>query len=347
MIFNLFGSKSRTRVRKITLHIGYEKCGSKSIQRFLHSNRTRLSEQGFETTDVTKVSTYDLALMAYAGMPGFRDIFSNRTGKNFSTDGALRQSIDASLRKAFASEPEAHWLFSFEGLLHVPPAGIVRLRKLLTTFCDEISIVCFVRRQDRQAISGYTTRLRNDGLTLRSPLANIDGGPVGIDYFACLENWRAAFGREALSVYAFEDNTDVVEVIADHLGLDTDGLTFPERENTSLSAHSQEILRSFNDLHNNQADFQDHLPELRAKLRAILPKGLGRLPTRAEVHAYLTRFETGNEDLRGTYLPEGSAFYRELLDYPETEQIERVSREEVDAWVQKAALAAGIELAPR
>ena len=65
------------------------------------------------------------------------------------------------------------------------------------------------------------------------------------------------------------------------------------------------------------------------------------------MHAYLTRFETGNEDLRGTYLPEGSAFYRELLDYPETEQIERVSREEVDAWVQKAAQAAGIELAPR
>ena len=66
------------RKPQVFVHLGHEKCGSKSIQLFLRDHRERLEELGFFSPRATKVVDYDMGLGAYAGVEKNRNEYIRR-----------------------------------------------------------------------------------------------------------------------------------------------------------------------------------------------------------------------------------------------------------------------------
>lgn len=342
----MFGSKTRDnlpKVRGIILHIGYEKCGSKSIQHFIDVNQASLREKGFRTSETMRVIRRDLGLEAYAKGGEDCSDYIKRKGINFVSEDAFREELREKLYEEFAAHPDDQWMFSYEGYLNLNTRQVRVLADLLKPLSDNIQIICFVRRQDRYSISGYTTRLRNQGMTERAPLRNEAGEYSGVYYYTLLERWRKAFSGAKMSVNAYEDFPDVVPVFMNEIGLTDGDFEMPERQNTSLSAFSQEVLRRFNADYAKSAPWKAHARELRIRLRNRLPTGKSQLPSKAEVDEYLEYFAADNQRLMAKYLPKTTAFDDELIDYPDQPEIPEVSKEDIETWLEEAAMVAGIQ----
>lgn len=336
------GAKKNKAVRRIRLHIGHDKCGSKSLQRFIDVNSGPLAQEGMGTLQCTKVSRYDMGLKAYAGDPESVRAYRERHKLGPGSIGGTRKYLKQAIKAELAETDPSTLLLSFEGLLHMKKSQIAKLATLLNDLADTVEIFAVVRRQDRHAMSGYTTRLRNIAFTNPSLFHNENNEPVGLDYFRCLENWSAVFGRPNIHTIAYEDHESIVGAYAETLRLDLSQFHIPERENTSLSSFGQEVLRRFNMQAESHPVWKPVAHDLRVTLRAILPAGPSRLPTRAEAEAFLKIYQSGNAKLKSEYLPADTRFDDDLISYPETPQEISVSQEDIEYWVQMALEKAGI-----
>lgn len=338
-----FGSaKKKKLVRRIMLHIGHDKCGSKSLQRFIEVNAPQLAQESMGSVHCTKVGRYDLGLRAYAGDPDIVRVYRERHGLGPGSIDETRKYLEETIEDELAQSDFLTLLLSFEGLLHMKKSEIAKLATLLKNLADKVDIFAVVRRQDRHAMSGYTTRLRNIAFTNPSLFFNENYKPVGLHYFRCLENWSAVFGRPNIHTVAYEDHDNIVEAYASALSLDLSLFQLPARENTSLSAFGQEVLRQFNLQAGNNPGWKPVAQDIRVKLRAILPAGASRLPTRSEAEAFLKPYKSDNAKLKSKYLPANTRFDEDLVTYPDTPQDIRVSQEELEYWVKKATEKAGL-----
>ena len=334
-------AKSAKPIDRIVLHIGQEKCGSKSIQWGLETNKSALAAHGISTPGTPKAGHYDMGLHAYAGDPqyfnAFRDIqkIDSPSIELFQSDFRKRLLAEAPTLNA------STLVLSFEGLVHLSRAGIKRLTDLLYELTSQLDVFCVVRRQDRVATSSYTTRLVNSGYTATSLLYHAQGHPAALDSFKHLENWAKYVGRENMHVIAYEDHDNVVLPFLEFLGVPADEVKLPPRLNSALSARSQEIIRQFNQAYASRPEWQPLVPSVRDTMRHSLPGGIPRLPSQADVDTFLKRFERSNQKLMDRYLSKDSQFNKHDEPLPEADHIPDVSLEEVNEWVSKALTKTG------
>tara|TARA_X000000950_G_scaffold237113_2_gene288359 strand:+ start:31338 stop:32417 length:1080 start_codon:yes stop_codon:yes gene_type:complete len=325
------------RVSRIILHVGYQKCGSKSIQEFCKINLPYLQAKGITTLQSTKIKKVDTALMAYAGLPSrirqMRERFDLPDASDAEVYSAIEESIIAEIN---ACESETICL-SYEGLLRLPEDQVARLVGFLKTLTKNLQVLAIVRRQDRQATSGYTTRLLNTRLSGHDLFHDQRGQFVGIDYYEALEHWAKQVRRRNLTVYAFEDLEDVAHTYATYLGLPHDEVEFPPRQNTSLPAYGQEVLRSFNETFSAEKLWAAHAVDIKYALRELLPKdGDGLRPAASAAAGYLENFRRANRRLLRKYLPEDTRYNDDLKPLPEEQVKVELEPGELSGWVGRA-----------
>jgi len=191
--------------RRALLHIGTFKTGSTTIQSFLHENADALLRQGFYYPhSLGRPNQHGLALYAISdwretGLTRHHGIAdrADRAEKQKEIKAALDRELESLSGEAsiviFSNEHLAG-LYSNE--------EITRLKDLLSAHFDEISIIVYLRRQDKRIISDYTQKVR-DGYVEELDLLNYLPAE-GRDYAAFLEKWEAVFGRENIHPRIFD-----------------------------------------------------------------------------------------------------------------------------------------------
>lgn len=189
-------------MRKLIIHIGSHKTGSSSIQRFLFDKRDELSalHWGYFCRDY---SSNKLKVSAYTWMP--------KSVEN----GKFTARIVPSFASALAAQKEQNVIVSCEGFSWFQEDELTQFQQQLTQYFDQITIVCYLRRQDKHAISHYQQCSRylyvpersfwEDGVkSLPEYRKSFD---QYLDYNQRLRCWSKLFGKQNIIIRLFEKNS--------------------------------------------------------------------------------------------------------------------------------------------
>lgn len=238
---------------RCVLHIGTEKTGSKTVQRFLFQNRQRLARRRILVPAATSLgNAIGLPLMAYDP-----DRFDDLTGQlDISAEAELLQfqrHLKASLALELQLQKPSSAVFSSEHLQSrlTKLSEIERLRDgLMSLGFNDFKVVVYLRRPADLANSLFSTALRaaHDMSVLPTP----EHGYVRIlcDHRATIIRWTSVFGQAAIRprLFANEEfvNSSLVDDFAAASSITMEGLRRPVAVNTALSMPAATLLRRVN-----------------------------------------------------------------------------------------------------
>jgi len=171
------------------LHIGFEKTGTTSIQQFLHRNRGELAKKGFYHPVSLDTPNNTFLYVAAADEDRINDahkiVRRGLSAEAFRAKVALDLSAELKGRGGTLVLSNEHMHSEVRS-----PAAVTRLKDLLRPHCKEIKILAYVRRQDRVAVSQYSTALKV-GLDYLPPVfpSMAQGLDYYFDYHAVLSNY--------------------------------------------------------------------------------------------------------------------------------------------------------------
>ena len=334
------GAVRAKRFKTCILHIGCEKTGSTTLQKFLHDNREHLTRAGYFVPLSLAPAPHGRGLN-HACLPtlamddrGFGGDLRNAAGiTDAPTLLAYRKAMYAGFRDEVASAPaDADTLILSSEHCHSRLCSVQSVRHLkqfLQPFCANFRILVYLRPQHEVAISFYGMFLLTGDCTLDMfpPLAPTPGydkivhtPPSYFDYAALLDRWAQVFGEDAVDPRLFatasQRNWNIIDDFCAGLGLPGTGLTRPAAQNTNVSAAAQNFLSR---LHAGECGVTVS-PAVSAVfsdlLRARFPGG-GMRPTRRDAEAFFAQFAAANEAVRARWFPHRqSLFAVDFSDYP-------------------------------
>ena len=312
--------------RTAIIHIGTPKTGTTSIQQLLKRNRAELVRQHVSFPKSPGASVHGMLSTACAGGP-YRP--ADRVWEGVEPTEKLAQ-----FNRAFAAEMQQlpariqRVIFSDERLcvaLHTH-TQIERLRALMQPHFSNIIIVIYLRRQDQLLASSYSQMLRHG--IVHAPGATFDtaGNYHYFDYHAMLQKWADLFGQAAIKPRIYEHTASgPFDSVADFSALC--GISLPQGEsarpstlNTSISVVGQTILREVGAILQRQTGRENvGSPAWRAISAAVSKShpGRGWSPSAEESHAFMQRFNAGNEALRQIYHPDRATLFSNQVSKPE------------------------------
>lgn len=313
-----------TRVRTV-IHIGAEKTGTTALQRTFDGSLETLAAAGVHRPG-EGIGWHTLPL--YAMADGRSSVLGDRRPAFLEDRATWRKQIaDRFARDLAAARPETLLLSSeFFAAQLIDTGEITRLRELLDRWTDEYVVVLYMRRQDRAAVSLYSTEVLagSDSPDVFGPRPFT---PMGFDYARVLDLWSEVFGADAVRPRVYEtarerDGGLVADFVeCSGLPVRPDALAVPPTPaNPSLSAKAQRILLEFNRRTGGGAavDPQDVIARrvVVGEARRLNP-GPPNRPARAEARAYLERFADGNARVAQTWFDRDELFDDSFDEYPE------------------------------
>lgn len=321
--------------RNAILHIGTEKTGSTSIQNFLYRNQDPLRAQsvlfpklcGFVSHHKLVISCQDepdknLARISSADVSaeGYQQWLNTFQLKHRIEIEKFHAAAGSHSTVIYSSE-------HFQSRVR-KPNEMERLREFLAEMYDNITVIVYLRRQDKLAISAHNTQVQG-GLAKRFSFANAN--PLGnyYNYLNLVSNWASVFGKDKVNIRLFEKdkmhNGNVVEdfLIQSNIELNFPNMVVPSIENSHLSHTALELLMKFNEQYNGESSING-IPEPRfrqlliRKLHEVKDEHGKLLPNRALALSFYQQCEAMNKELFDTYLP-GQGFDASFSEYPEVD----------------------------
>lgn len=341
------------RFRRAILHIGTEKTGTTSLQRFLAVNRERLMAAGLfvpasVAPDPGLLNHSDLAAAALADWRLDDTLLAGRGVEGAGGLAAFREGVAARLDAEMAHAPRrCETLFiSSEHchsrllLLH----EVAAIRRLLAVHAERVEVWVYLRPQHDLAASQY-------GMHLLGGVADADMLPklpypegyrraritsaVYFDYALLLSRWAAMFGRECVHPRLFLPgqlrNGDVVDDVLHRLGIASDGLVSVRREAGNVSPRAQRFMIGFLRAMASRAPAEREWAAgwVAERLRISEP-GAGMSPSRGAVAAFMAPFAAGNERVRTEWFPQRATLFDiDPARFPELVPAEELSGEAV------------------
>jgi hypothetical protein len=289
------------------LHIGSEKTGTTSVQRFLRANRDLLARHAILFPRAPGEENHmGLAVAAQTDFgPLRRKIFHVHTWPEVEEfRAALKRNLQDELRardyrsaimsgehcsSRLTTEEEVQWL-----------------REFLREMFDDVRIIVYLRRQDEFLLSTYSTDVKGGAVhRLRVPEGDVIERRY--DLWNLVSRWANVFGRENVICRKYEKGSlkdgDIVEDFRHVIGLDPAWpYAYPKRLNESLDATSLEFLRLMNK-HVPRLT-EDGLNKRRGNIVAVLAEvsngPLLTLPEKA-LQGFMSRFTDSNRRLAMEY----------------------------------------------
>jgi tetratricopeptide (TPR) repeat protein len=310
-------------VRRAILHIGTEKTGTTTLQAFLAANRDRLAARGYQYPSFCGALNHT-GLAAYALDDAADDPIRAPYGYGGAAEiSAFRDRIEQAARSDLADGHDAIFCSEHCHSRLQTPEEIARLYGFLSQFFDDIRVCIYLRRQDRVALSLYTTLLKS-GNAPTGLLPEVHTDDPYFNYDRSLSLWESVFGRENIRVGLF-DRKELVggSVVSDflacwRLGAAGDFGSVPD-QNGSLDPAAQVFLHHVNP---HLTAPEGMAPDrVRGSLVALLERlhaGRGSRPSRSDAGAFYARFADSNERVRRRYFPERERLFDDVFDdYPE------------------------------
>lgn len=285
------------------LHIGSHKTGTTSIQRAC-SHLPSGNRDGVKYLDVRPSGTQ------VVGISGTLENFRAR----ILLDAADRVFRPEGQKRLIASDESFFWISE--------PDTVHKLAALLHERFSSVTILCYLRRQDRLALSHR--RQVSDGMPA-ARFYGVEATPLPryqphfqnyFDYATKLSTiWASAFGKQNVQVVPYDKITrkgaDVVADFAHRTGASLD-ISTPIRANRSMKGSRTLVGLKLMEM---------GLPApRRRKILENLPAAGQFLPTRAEAQAFVAHFAGANRNLARDWTWKGAPFTfdRSFGMYPKT-----------------------------
>ena len=300
-------------MRKLVLHVGAHKTGTTALQQNLHQNRILLGACGVSYASAASAAH----LHAYLGPLAPGRLLPD--GFAVLDPEGLAQSLSAADYDLVIASSE-----NFSFFFHKDP--IVALEKLLRPLFSDITVLCYLRRQDRHAISHHQEgakphRQAEGDLWGHAPSALPDYSPAHdlyLDYDRRLGLWADVFGADKLTLRVYDrkllKNGDIFADFLAAIGLNILGMPSIGDRNVSLSATQTKAGHLMNAAHLR--------PRITEAILQHLPTDGRLLPSQDQALAFLDRYRASNRRLNArfnvTALPD--LFDDNVSDYPTTPQ---------------------------
>jgi hypothetical protein len=319
--------------KKVFLHIGTEKTGSTSIQRFCQLNRRRL--QKHDVYYPRSVGDESHHLLAGAFLPEAR--------RHDFCPKLDSEKILKALKSEIQRAPCSKILLSCEQLSsRFDVEHIEALRQFLEDCGVEVQIMLYIREQDDFLISSYSTAVRG---RLKLPIS-IDMATKNqrrYNYLALLDRWSAQFPD--IRVRVFEPaqliGKDLMADFCYGLGFRLEHASFEllTRQNTALAPDLLEYKRLV-----NVKIWDDSMPIKKSmRLSRTLVNELEQLSspyagytllTQEQRHAVLDAYAESNREVARRYLGKNGPLFSSLYENDQlvyrglkAEDRERIERE--------------------
>ncbi|MDO6746285.1 hypothetical protein [Gilvimarinus sp. 1_MG-2023] len=348
------------RVNRIVLHIGTEKTGSSSIQHFLSKNRVALAEEGVVYPRFTGLhggSQWGV-VAAVQKKPWNSEIGTLLGIHDAAGADAYRQQLVKAIDDELLACSGCHTLIFSSEHFHSrlkKPARLRELKSWLSRWSDNVQVVVYFRRQDRVAISHYSTKLKtgNSEPPVFPPIID-DSLPYYYDYERIYANWTQVFGEKSVQAGIFSPKHltggDLLTDFCERVGLTETGKIRPAKINESLNEMGVQVLLELNRQWPKRAR-KGINPSRELLVANIAREYSGRCfpAVRDQAQAFYAHFTAGNARLANTVFPElnGQLFDDDFDDYPEVlpPQPENVSgevRRRIRAWRAAAFAEQGV-----
>lgn len=312
---------------KLTLHIGTEKTGTTSIQAALATDRARLADRRILFPKLFgSPNQMELSVAAVVGEANDEVSLIELNRQGCGREEYRRRLIDqiaceiaaGSYSRIVVSNEHCHSRLN-------SPAQIRRLVAMFPVALEDVSVVVYLRRQDRLAVSLYSTILKLGGTAQLFPPAPAAALPLYYDFETLLALYAGVVDASRLIVRLYEPaqlyEGDVVRDFyrATQLGIEPSATL---RANESLSRAQAAFLQSFNKRFPIICDGK--LNTARGPIfAAIQNAGTGApfRPSRAEAEEFYSAFSKGNARVRHAYFPDlcrNTLFDEKFSDYPDT-----------------------------
>jgi hypothetical protein len=302
---------------KAIVHIGTEKTGTTSIQRFLYLNRKKLKNAGFYFIQSAGTMN-NRAIPAYCMSDERFDDFFREEGISTEAD---KKKFKRRFFKEFENEirsvpSNVHTIIisseHFHSRLRTEPE-LDNVYNLLSPFFDEIKIVCYLREQVSTCTSYYSTHMKSGGTdSFAAFLQRCQPANYYFNYFVMLANWERCFGIASMDVSLFSQerflNGDLLDDFTAKLNPALVGTLNKsiQVENESLNPVGQALARAINILFPVTSK-RSEVNEMRDKCKKIINQrltGKGQQPGLEVRKAIYNSFAKLNEQLRQKYFPE-------------------------------------------
>ncbi|WP_200328307.1 hypothetical protein [Thiocystis violacea] len=307
---------------RIVLHIGLEKTGTTSIQRFLTTNRARLlARHGILYPTAPELFRHETHSVVAAALLG-------SGAQDFVTGGDTPRldRVIAAIDDAADTYAEQIVLSSEHFSSRLTPEAITRLAQCLAPF--PVEVLVYLRPQDEMVLSAFSTRLLCGGREWMRP-RGVGPHLRYFNYLQLLVPWADAFGYERIRVRLFDrthmQDGDVVTDFLATLGVRNSGL-FKQSPplNRSLNVAEAELMRRLNQrlptweeasrrrrpqiYHRAQRVRRTLLAETRAARMFEHSPPLSTLLSSTERQQLLDRFSDVNTRLARDFLSRGTLF---------------------------------------
>lgn len=244
-------------MKRIILHIGTEKTGTSTIQRFFHRNSEKLLADGilYPKTPYGPDAPSHIALPVYArdesrvagdmhGKFGIKDMYA---------EGMFRDELKAKFYEEFGTNEFHTMVLSSEHLSSrlSEASELERLKDLLEPM-GQVEVLLYLRPQEELVASSYSTTIRLGSTLTFSKFIEKSIYEKYYDYQSLCDLWAGGFGKENMQVRIFSKTTfaegdllsDFVKSTA--LPMNLADYVRPPNENESLGLLHLEFIRQFN-----------------------------------------------------------------------------------------------------
>jgi len=313
------------------LHIGCEKTGTSSIQRFLSVNRPRWRKEGV-LYPVCGGSLYGGSQWGFAAVardePWTTDMGRFLGIASLEDQEAFREKLRQDLVSEITRHKKINRLVVSSEHFHSrlrSKAEISRLKEFFAPLCENFRVVMNFRRQDRVAVSLYATHLKSGNPAPEPFLPALElPETYYFRYDEIFQNWAEVFGANNIrrSIYGATQpfSTSIFENFSNMADLNLQGKTLPDSQNASFSPAASRFLREIN------KHWKDHALAPEYFDRTLLIKELERLLPgktfpfdRATAIGFYQQFQETNQRLAATAFPHAPApiFDEDFSEYPE------------------------------
>lgn len=311
---------------RLVLHIGTAKTGTTALQRALSASRDALVAAGcYYPESAGNENHFELAIHAAV----LAKMEKNRQ--------AEPPPSRATFQAAFADEiaalpPNVHTVIMSNEHCQTrlkTAAQISALHDFLAPYFSGITVSLYIRRQDRRAVSAYSTRLKS---LLQPDLIprDVDSESPLYNYYNSVTQWAAVFGRDAIQIGIYDRkelfHNDITLDFLNRIGCGSIRLAdIQADENQSLGLKAQSFLAGYNTKFDNaDEDPGQQLDRRSTRIRkrllarlAPLDTGAGRLPARRDAEVFCAMFADSNAKLLAEFLPgRTSLFDSDFSAYP-------------------------------
>lgn len=301
---------------KAIVHIGTEKTGTSSIQRFLQQNRRKLRKAGFHVLESAGKGNSRILPAYCIGDERFDDFFYSQQIETLEARNAYKAGFLARFEQELeALPPSVHTVIISSEHFHSrirTEEEMGNVHRLLSRYFDPIRIVCYLREQVTTCTSHYSTSLkagRTSGFV--EFMARCTPANYYYNYVDMLANWERGFGNEALDVALFDRdrflNNDLLDDFTARIAPELVGTLNKNIEvaNESLSPAGQALALGVNRAFPIRT-LRTEVGPLREKCIDLIYrrlKGRGQQLSLEHQRTLFEAFAESNELLRRKYFP--------------------------------------------